>query len=140
MARCCQHTWQMNPQQHAALFGEALANTAFRHTLESLSDAHMQTVVMSISAVDGGIKREIHATSSQLISVVDGVGWLYVDNRAPLRLTAGITALVSAGSVHQVARSEFHGDADLKLFTIYTPPLHSGVSKQVARRSDDIEE
>ena len=132
------------------------ANKDFRYTVPELSNSGLQTVLMCLTAKDAGIKREVHPTSSQFISIVSGKGTLILNDVMRIPLHEGVTVLVPPNTPHEIrytnpgsrndsrevirAAGQGTGSADLKLFTIYVPPLHGPSSQYVKRRIDDIED
>ena len=118
------------------------SNGDFRYTVPELSNNGLQTVVMCLTAKDAGIKREVHPTSSQFISIVSGKGTIILNDVTRIPLHTGVTVLVPPNTPHEVIRAggQGTGSSDLKLFTIYVPPLHRPTSQYVKRRIDDTED
>lgn len=103
--------------------GIASANRDFRQVLYTAK--HSQLVVMSIPPA-GDIGEETH-TLDQFFRVESGSGDAILDGTTtPIR--AGFAILVPAGTLHNVINT---GTADLKLYTLYSPPNHrDGVRHQ----------
>ena len=100
----------------------ALANTFFRRIL--FSTQQMQIVLMNIEPDDGGIGAEVHPYTSQFFYIVDGRGVAKLDTpagRVAITLKRGRAFAVPANTPHAILQI---GEAPLKLYTIYAPPVH----------------
>lgn len=92
------------------------ANPDFRQVLYTAK--HSQLVVMSIPP-NGAIGEETH-TLDQFFRVESGTGEAVLDGvTTPVR--AGFAIVVPAGTLHNLINT---GSADLKLYTVYSPPNH----------------
>lgn len=92
------------------------ANPDFRQVLYTAK--HSQLVVMSIPT-NGAIGEETH-TLDQFFRVESGTGEAVLDGvTTPVR--AGFAIVVPAGTLHNLINT---GSADLKLYTVYSPPNH----------------
>jgi mannose-6-phosphate isomerase-like protein (cupin superfamily) len=101
----------------------AEANSDFRHVLYTAP--HSQLVVMSLPP-HGEIGSEVH-TLDQFFRVESGTGTATLDGVETL-VSEGFAILVPAGSTHNIVNT---GTADLKLYTVYSPPNHrDGVRHQ----------
>jgi mannose-6-phosphate isomerase-like protein (cupin superfamily) len=94
----------------------AEANPDFRQVLYTAK--HSQLVVMSIPP-HGEIGSEVH-TLDQFFRVESGSGDAVLDG-VTTPVTDGFAILVPAGTTHNVINT---GSADLKLYTLYSPPNH----------------
>lgn len=94
----------------------AEANYDFRQVLYTAK--HSQLVVMSIPP-GGEIGAEVH-TLDQFFRVESGIGAAVLDG-VTTPVTEGFAILVPAGTLHNIINT---GGADLKLYTLYSPPNH----------------
>lgn len=81
---------------------------------------HQQLVLMSINPGDN-IPMEMHDTNDQFISIEQGEGMLYINNNKKYKLKAGKVAIIPAGTYHEIVNIS---NIPLKLYVIYSPPLH----------------
>ncbi|TSC93816.1 MAG: mannose-6-phosphate isomerase [Candidatus Berkelbacteria bacterium Licking1014_85] len=93
-----------------------LENNNFRKVLYTAKNC--QLVVMNIK-VGEEIGEEIH-TLDQFLRVEKGTGKAIIDGNET-EISDGFAIVVPAGAKHNVINT---GDADLKLYTIYSPPNH----------------
>lgn len=98
-------------------------NTNFRTV--AWTGKHSQTALMSIP-VGGDIGAEVHPNADQFIYIVCGRAMVRFGSREDrLDMTrsaaAGFAVQIPAGVWHNVTNE---GNAPLKLFTVYAPPLH----------------
>lgn len=92
-------------------------NTDFRRVLQT--GQYAQAVVMSLPpGVDIGL--ETHDHTDQLFLVIDGKGEATVGDETQ-SIGEGDFLFVSAGSAHNIRAGS---GEDLKLLTIYAPPIH----------------
>lgn len=95
----------------------AKTNPFFRQVI--YTGPHCQLVVMSIPP-GGEIGEEVHASTDQVLVVIDGEGEAFLDgHREPAREHNVI--FVTAGTLHNLKNT---GKKALKLFTVYAPPEH----------------
>jgi len=95
----------------------AKENRSFRRVVET--GKYGQLVVMSVRKGED-IGEEVHSTTDQLFYVVDGKGELRMDGKM-YPLDEHFVMLVPAGTRHDIRNT---GTEDLKLFTMYAPPMH----------------
>jgi mannose-6-phosphate isomerase-like protein (cupin superfamily) len=101
----------------------AEANPDFRQVLYTAK--HTQLVVMSIPP-QGEIGSEVH-TLDQFFRVESGTGTTTLDG-VDTPISDGFVILIPAGTKHNIVNT---GTADLKLYTLYSPPNHrDGVRHQ----------
>lgn len=91
-------------------------NNLFRDIL--YTDNNSQIVVMSIP-VGEDIGQEIH-DATQIINIVSGEGLGIIDD-LDYNLFSGSLIVIPQGSVHNIINV---GNVPLKLYTIYSPPVH----------------
>ena len=96
----------------------AIENLAFRKVIQTGKSS--QLVLMSIPR-DESIGEEIHPQTDQLFFIVEGKGEAIIENK-PTILEEGQVLFVPAGVRHDI-KNALKG-RDLKLFTLYTPPIH----------------
>ncbi len=94
----------------------AESNADFRQVLYTAK--HSQLVVMSIP-VGGEIGSEVHKLD-QFFRVESGTGAAILDG-VTTPVSEGFAILIPAGTTHNIINS---GTADLKLYTLYSPPNH----------------
>jgi mannose-6-phosphate isomerase-like protein (cupin superfamily) len=95
----------------------ALENADFRRVLYTAKNS--QLVVMSIKPGED-IGEEVHGLD-QFIRCETGDGKAIMDGTEH-NLSDGMIAVVPAGTLHNIVN--ISPDADLKLYTIYSPPNH----------------
>jgi mannose-6-phosphate isomerase-like protein (cupin superfamily) len=94
----------------------AVKNAEFRRVLYTAK--HCQLVLMSLNPKEE-IGAEVH-TLDQFFRVEEGTGEAILDGvRTPIR--AGFAVVVPAGATHNIINT---GSAQLKLYTLYSPPNH----------------
>ena len=106
----------------------AKENENFRKVV--LTGKQCQMVVMNLAPGDQ-IGEEIHATTDQLFFVEEGHGELVIDNKAQ-PLQEHEVGFVPAGTRHNVINA---GKKPLRLFTVYSPPVHAPASLLRCRRT-----
>lgn len=94
----------------------AEVNPDFRQVLYTAK--HTQLVVMSIPP-KGDIGEEVH-TLDQFFRVESGSGTAVLDG-VTTPIGEGFAILIPAGARHNIINT---GTADLKLYTLYSPPNH----------------
>lgn len=97
---------------------QTLENTNFRKVL--WTSEFQQLVVMSIP-VGGEIGKEVHDENDQFIRVEQGQAEAVIDGRK-IELGDDDVIIIPKGAEHNVVNTS--SDADLKLYTIYSPPHH----------------
>lgn len=113
---------------------QSLENTNFRKVLHT--SEFQQLVVMSIP-VGGEIGREIHDENDQFIRIEAGKGEAMIDGRV-IKLGADDVIIIPKGSVHNVVNKS--KDADLKLYTIYSPPHHNDGTVHATKAEADADD
>lgn len=115
-----------NPTSHADIFitdieKDSIANGYYRSVV--FTSSRLQIVLMSIKP-KSDIPLEIHNDNDQFIRIEQGNGILYIGSNKESKyvLKAGVAVLIPAGTYHQVVNTD---NADLKLYTIYSPPHHA---------------
>lgn len=96
---------------------QAKDNTNFRTVLHT--GVYSQLVVMSIPA-GGDIGEETHDDVDQILCFVQGTCEATLNGEAQT-VGENDVVFVPAGTLHNFVNT---GDADLKLFTVYSPPEH----------------
>ena len=103
---------------NADIVAQARRNPFFREVLST--GPHAQVVVMTIPP-GGEIGEEIHDGVDQALVFVEGEGVVVLDgDRSPV--STDHLVHVTAGTRHNVLNQ---GDVDLKLYTVYTTPMHA---------------
>ncbi len=96
---------------------ETLNNTDYRRVV--FTGRYMQLVLMSLKAGEE-IGNEVHGLD-QFIRVEKGQAKLVLNNTEEFAMTDDFVVIIPAGTWHNVINT---GDADLKLYSIYTHPEH----------------
>jgi mannose-6-phosphate isomerase-like protein (cupin superfamily) len=96
----------------------AKENNNFRHVI--FTGVHSQLVLMSLLPSEE-IGEETHATSDQILFIVDGTGEAVVDGEAT-SITKHSVVYVPANTKHNIINT---GDEDMKLYTVYAPSVHA---------------
>ena len=94
-----------------------LANNNFRQVL--YTGKHSQLVLMNLKPGEE-IGMEVHGHLDQFFRFESGAGEVFIDG-ARHKVQDGDAAIVPAGAMHNVVNA---GRADLKFYTIYSPPEH----------------
>jgi mannose-6-phosphate isomerase-like protein (cupin superfamily) len=89
---------------------------------------HLQVVTMCLMPFDF-IKKEIHCDHDQFFFIIDGKGYLEMNN-VKYPFGTGDSFVVPAKSVHYIENTSSKND--LKLITIYSPPEHSYDKEDIA--------
>ncbi len=97
---------------------ETLGNNDFRHVL--YTGKHSQLVLMNLKPGEE-IGEEVHKTIDQFFRFEKGTGVVSIDG-VKNKVSDGDAVIVPAGAKHNVANTS--KTADLKLYTIYSPPEH----------------
>lgn len=92
-------------------------NNFFRKVL--FTGKHSQLVVMSLKPGED-IGLEVHQGVDQFFRVDEGEGKVIINGKEE-QIKDGFAVVVPAGSEHNIINT---GEADLKLYTIYSPPNH----------------
>jgi mannose-6-phosphate isomerase-like protein (cupin superfamily) len=111
-----------------------LENTNFRKVLFTASQ--QQLVVMSIP-VGGEIGKEVHDEEDQFIRVESGVAEAVIDGRT-ITLGDDDVIIIPRGAEHNVINTS--KDADLKLYTIYSPPHHKDGTVHATKEDADADD
>lgn len=94
-----------------------LENTFFRQVLYTTQS--MQLVLMALRPAEE-IGEEVHDDVDQFFRIEQGEGQVWIDGVCNY-VEDGSAVIVPRGAKHNVINS---GTADLKLYTIYSPPEH----------------
>jgi mannose-6-phosphate isomerase-like protein (cupin superfamily) len=94
-----------------------LRNNKYRKFI--YTDKNIQMVLMNIPP-GAEIGREKHQLNTQFFRVESGQGKVQLDDKYHL-VKDGDYIIVPANTYHNVINT---GDKDLKLYTIYSPPVH----------------
>ena len=125
-------------QRHATIVNirvAALQNTDYRRVIDTTPQ--MQQVLMYITPTDGGIDRESHTYSTQIISVIAGNGDAIIDGQS-VSLPEGSAITIPANTVHEIFN---YTSKPLILHTIYAPPVHEpGVVQRTRRSNEELQE
>jgi mannose-6-phosphate isomerase-like protein (cupin superfamily) len=97
---------------------ETLGNNDFRHVL--YTGKHSQLVLMNLKPGEE-IGEEVHKTIDQFFRFEKGTGIVSIDG-VKSKVSDGDALIVPAGAKHNVTNTS--KTADLKLYTIYSPPEH----------------
>ena len=97
---------------------ETLSNTNFRRVL--YTGRYSQLVLMSLKPGEE-IGEEVHKTVDQFFRFEKGEGIVAIDG-VKQKVGDGDAVIVPAGAKHNVTNAS--KTADLKLYTIYSPPEH----------------
>lgn len=95
-------------------------NTFFRKVL--FTGEHLQLVVMCLQGGEE-IGNEIHETVDQFFRIEQGEAKFVLNNQEEHIVGEGDAAVVPAGTWHNVINTS--KSAELKLYTVYTPPQHA---------------
>ena len=96
---------------------ETLKNVFFRRVIHT--SKYSQLVLMNIPPFED-IGIEIHYTTDQFIRIESGVGYASL-NGINYEIKDGISLSIDAGVYHNIVNT---GNNPLKIYTIYSPPLH----------------
>ena len=114
---------------------QTLENSNFRKVL--YTSEFQQLVVMSIP-VHGEIGEEVHDENDQFIRVESGQAEATIDDRK-IQLGDDDVIIIPKGAKHNVVNTS--DSADLKLYTIYSPPHHKdGTIHQTKEEADSDHE
>ena len=97
---------------------KAIANSNFREVV--FTGTYCQLVVMCLKPGEE-IGSEVHKSVDQFFRIEEGKGKVIINGEENL-FTSGVGIVVPAGSEHNVINVS--SNADLKLYTIYSPPQH----------------
>ena len=97
---------------------DTLSNSDFRHVL--YTGKYSQLVLMSLKPGEE-IGEEVHKTVDQFFRFEKGTGTVSIDG-VKHKVDDGDAVVVPAGSKHNVINTS--KTAELKLYTIYSPPEH----------------
>lgn len=111
-----------------------LENTNFRKVLYTAGQ--QQLVVMSIP-VGGEIGQEVHDKEDQFIRVESGEAEALIDGRT-IKLGDDDVIIIPRGAEHNVVNTS--KDADLKLYTIYSPPHHMDGTVHATKEEADADD
>ena len=112
-----------------------LKNGSYRKVL--YTGKYSQLVLMNIKPGDE-IGEEVHDDVDQFFRFEEGEGEVVIDGEKH-RVRDGSGVIVPSGARHNVVNTS--KDADLKLYTIYSPPEHQdGVVRKTKKEADEQEE
>jgi quercetin dioxygenase-like cupin family protein len=119
----------------AALWDEALANTAFRHVLAT--GESLQVVLMSLPPGET-IGHETHPTDQLLIVAGGEARFRVAEQEGSLKM--GDSLFVPGGVAHNVQAA---GEKELQLISVYAPPehaldTHEGTKEEAEQHSDRL--
>ncbi len=110
-------------------------NTDYRRVL--YTGKYCQLVLMNLKPGEE-IGEEVHDDVDQFFRFEEGEGEVVIDGvKNPVKDGSGV--IVPSGARHNVVNTS--KDADLKLYTIYSPPEHQdGVVRKTKKEADEQEE
>lgn len=103
-------------------------NTDYRRVLFTTDNT--QLVVMCIKPGDE-IGEEVHKKSSQFVRVEAGKGKVSIDGEE-FQVKDGGSAVIPSGKKHNVVNTS--NSEDLKLYVLYSPPVHSPDAVQTEKK------
>jgi mannose-6-phosphate isomerase-like protein (cupin superfamily) len=92
-------------------------NTDFRHVI--YTGIHSQLVLMSLLPGED-IGEEVHETSDQILFIVDGDGKAMINGEVTTFEEHSVV-YIPAGAKHNIVNTD---DEEMKLYTVYSPPMH----------------
>ena len=110
---------------------DTLKNKNFRKVV--YTGQHLQLVLMSLKPKEE-IGSEVHAENDQFLRFESGKGRVIID-KTTYNVKDGDAVIVPAGAKHNVINMS--ASADLKLYTIYSPPHHMD---QIVRKTKESAE
>lgn len=113
---------------------QTLENTNFRKVLWTTE--FQQLVVMSIP-VGGEIGKEVHDENDQFIRIEQGQAEATIDGRK-IQLGDDDVIIIPKGAEHNVVNTS--DSADLKLYTIYSPPHHKDGTVHATKEEADSDD
>lgn len=113
---------------------QSLENSNFRKVL--WTSEFQQLVVMSIP-VGGEIGKEVHGENDQFIRIEQGQAEATIDGRK-IQLSDDDVIIIPKGAEHNVVNKAV--DADLKLYTIYSPPHHKDGTVHATKAEADADD
>lgn len=119
---------------YANIEAETVENTNFRKVL--YTGQHMQLVAMSLPP-NGEIGQEIHTENDQFFRFEAGEGLVVIDGNE-YRVGADDVVIVPSGAEHNVVNTS--SEAELKLYTIYSPPHHKDGTVRATREEAEASE
>jgi mannose-6-phosphate isomerase-like protein (cupin superfamily) len=106
-----------------------LDNDYFRRIVSTTKEA--QLVVMALQPEED-IGREKHVGHSQFIRIEEGDGYAEIGKRS-IRIEAGSVVFIPGGVFHNIVNTS--KDETMKLYTIYSPPVHKANMKPQLQKS-----
>jgi mannose-6-phosphate isomerase-like protein (cupin superfamily) len=110
----------------------AIKNKNYRKVYDTTEES--QIVLMSLFPKEE-IGEEVHETNTQIINIVEGEGIAIIEHEKH-RFISGSTIIIPSGTLHNIINT---GNKALKLYTIYSPPLHKRGLIQKYKPRDDSE-
>lgn len=119
---------------YANIETETIENDNFRKVL--YTGKHMQLVAMSLPP-NGEIGQEVHIENDQFFRFEVGEGRVVIDGNE-YTVGADDVIIVPAGAEHNVVNVS--SEAELKLYTIYSPPHHKDGTVRATREEAEASE
>lgn len=109
---------------------ETESNKYYRNVI--CTSKHQQLVLMNIKPKED-IEFEIHKGTDQFIRIEKGTGLLVIGNnkKKSYKIKKGTAFIIPSGTYHQIIN--ISKKVNLKLYTIYSPPVHEHNHIDVAR-------
>ena len=118
-----------------AIEAETLNNTDFRRVL--FTGKHSQVVLMCLQPRED-IGDEVHPNVDQFFRIERGEAKFVFDEKKQIVAHDGDAVVVPAGTYHNVINTS--KTAQLKLYTIYTPPNHPAGTVQATKAEAEAAE
>lgn len=113
---------------------QTIANTNFRKVVYTAK--HSQLVLMSLGPGEE-IGSEVHRSNDQFIRFDKGNGKVVINGRSHA-VSDGSAVIIPAGAKHNVINTS--KSADLKLYTLYSPPHHrDGIVRRTKKEAEERE-
>ncbi len=107
---------------------QTLENTDFRHVV--FTGKHSQLVLMCLQPGED-IGDEVHPDVDQFFRIERGEAKFVLDEKKQIMAHDGDAVVIPAGTYHNVINSS--KTAQLKLYTIYSPPNHPAGTVQATK-------
>jgi quercetin dioxygenase-like cupin family protein len=110
-------------------------NSAFRRTVDSLSNSSVHVFVMSIGRDESS--RDKTSPTTEIITVVAGRGRIsFEDQNAEIWLLPGLTTIVASGRRRSWIVDSYSSTDRLKLIVQHTPPAYTDYSTRFVERGN----
>ena len=119
----------------SAIEAQTLKNTNFRQVL--FTGKHAQLVVMCLQPGEE-IGDEVHPNTDQFFRIEQGEAKFVFDEKTEHIVSVGGAVVVPAGTYHNVINTS--KTAQLKLYTVYSPPNHPAGTVQATKAEADAAE